>query len=71
MTTIGYGDITPATGISRFITTIFIFIVIGLFSTWVSMIINLQAKRKDGESYDKSTNIDDYVIVIGNLAKNP
>lgn len=71
MTTIGYGDITPATGVSRFITTIFIFIVIALFSTWVSMIINLQSKRKERTNYSKSAGIDDYVIVIGNLAKNP
>lgn len=50
MTTIGFGDITPTTGYSRVITTVFIFIVIALFSIWVSEIMNLHSKLDENDN---------------------
>ncbi|KRW98566.1 hypothetical protein PPERSA_00058 [Pseudocohnilembus persalinus] len=72
MTTVGLGDIYPAKMTSRIIVIFFIFIVIGLFSSWVSQLLNLKNKLGiNRKVHYKNKMVYGNVIIIGNIVKNP
>jgi len=51
MATIGYGDLTPTTSLSKLFTVCFVFLGIGLFATLVARIVVLMKDQRDARHH--------------------
>lgn len=56
LTTVGYGDLVPQTHIGRFVTTLYIFIGIGIIAVFAQTVVN-KRKRKIESNNQKNTEL--------------
>lgn len=45
LTTVGYGDLVPQTHIGRFVTTLYIFVGIGIIATFAQTVVKKRGKK--------------------------
>jgi voltage-gated potassium channel len=50
LSTVGYGDITPHTTFGKFFTTIYIFVGVGIITTFISATVHRRQAKVDSKS---------------------